>query len=283
MGPERIAGQPYSFACDVWSFGLSLLAVAMGRYPYDTQGGYWALLQAIIEQPVPLPAPISALSQSESLPPPPQRINSDSFHPSASLRDFLSQACSKDPALRPSARQLLNHSFLRVVMPDRSAVESSTLRLDCVAASEESASHWLTHRPIPVPVPVPDISCSDAQSSKVYRRNRPRRDGTQASADPRIHDFVQALQAHLLKSWAVGLSCAPSDPPFDLSSLGPLASAEGRGGASLRERITALGHHMGVDCEELRLAVMSLLRSLREGVKKAIVVSRDSEKSSLHR
>lgn len=36
MAPERIQGQPYSVTCDVWSLGLTLLEVAGGRFPFES-------------------------------------------------------------------------------------------------------------------------------------------------------------------------------------------------------------------------------------------------------
>ena len=38
MAPERLDGghAGYGYASDVWSLGLTLLAVAAGRFPYDT-------------------------------------------------------------------------------------------------------------------------------------------------------------------------------------------------------------------------------------------------------
>ncbi|KAJ1412826.1 kinase-like domain-containing protein, partial [Ochromonadaceae sp. CCMP2298] len=33
MAPERLIGEGYSFSSDLWSLGLTVLAVAMGRYP----------------------------------------------------------------------------------------------------------------------------------------------------------------------------------------------------------------------------------------------------------
>jgi tRNA A-37 threonylcarbamoyl transferase component Bud32 len=41
MSPERIDSQKYSFAGDIWSFGLTLMFCALGRLPVDTRGGYW--------------------------------------------------------------------------------------------------------------------------------------------------------------------------------------------------------------------------------------------------
>lgn len=57
MSPERIDGQPYSYPCDIWSFGLSLLTLSLGRLPLDTKGGFWGILQSVRDSPPPtLPA-----------------------------------------------------------------------------------------------------------------------------------------------------------------------------------------------------------------------------------
>ena len=38
MSPERIDGREYSYPSDVWAFGLSLMTLAKGSLPIDTQG-----------------------------------------------------------------------------------------------------------------------------------------------------------------------------------------------------------------------------------------------------
>lgn len=53
MAPERIESEGYSYAADVWAVGLSILALALGKFPYSTNGGYWALSRAIKEEPPP--------------------------------------------------------------------------------------------------------------------------------------------------------------------------------------------------------------------------------------
>ena len=35
--PERIQGKSYSVASDIWSFGVSMLELAMGHYPFFTK------------------------------------------------------------------------------------------------------------------------------------------------------------------------------------------------------------------------------------------------------
>ena len=106
MSPERVVGGSYSLESDVWALGLTMHAVAIGMYPYSAQPthqvsggkkqrraklGYWALINAIQEQPVPLP------------PSPP-------FDPR--FVTFIKSACEKSTSLRPSAERLLRHPFL---------------------------------------------------------------------------------------------------------------------------------------------------------------------------
>ena len=35
MSPERLQGEPYGPAADVWSLGLTLVTLAIGRYPLE--------------------------------------------------------------------------------------------------------------------------------------------------------------------------------------------------------------------------------------------------------
>jgi serine/threonine protein kinase len=67
MSPERIGGNStYSYSADIWSFGLTVMAVALGTHPYDStstssnsssseqQDSYWGLVQAIHENEPPV-------------------------------------------------------------------------------------------------------------------------------------------------------------------------------------------------------------------------------------
>jgi len=86
MSPERLAGEPYSCPCDIWGLGLTVLALAMGQFPYGESLGYWGLLQEIKGKPSP---------------PPPA-------HLSGGMQDFLGACLQKDPSKRPSATELLH-------------------------------------------------------------------------------------------------------------------------------------------------------------------------------
>ncbi|KAG6961556.1 hypothetical protein JG688_00009028 [Phytophthora aleatoria] len=57
MAPERIGGGDYSYPADIWSFGLALISVALGRYPLPTQDGFFGLVDSVSnEQCLKLPA-----------------------------------------------------------------------------------------------------------------------------------------------------------------------------------------------------------------------------------
>ncbi|KAI8968667.1 kinase-like domain-containing protein [Pilobolus umbonatus] len=61
MSPERILGSPYSVKSDVWSIGITLMELALGRFPFSSSDGkplaIFELLQYIVNEPIPtLPA-----------------------------------------------------------------------------------------------------------------------------------------------------------------------------------------------------------------------------------
>uniref|UniRef100_K3WML9 mitogen-activated protein kinase kinase n=1 Tax=Globisporangium ultimum (strain ATCC 200006 / CBS 805.95 / DAOM BR144) TaxID=431595 RepID=K3WML9_GLOUD len=120
MSPERIASEvpsrEYSYKSDVWSFGLSIMTCALGKFPYSSKGGYWELLHMIRNEPPP------QLPEGEF---------SDLFH------DFLDKCLKKDQSERWSVKQLLNHDFVQhcarqsaspspAASPDDDAVEWGT-------------------------------------------------------------------------------------------------------------------------------------------------------------
>jgi serine/threonine protein kinase len=94
MAPERLTGDKYSFASDIWSCGLTIHTVAIGRYPYKGAAGrssYWELLHATNGEDRPLP------------PSPPF---------TREFVDFVAVSCRKDAAQRPTAVALLSHPFV---------------------------------------------------------------------------------------------------------------------------------------------------------------------------
>ena len=53
MSPERIQGQEYGYASDVWALGLSVHECACGHFPYARRNGYRGILQATLKEPSP--------------------------------------------------------------------------------------------------------------------------------------------------------------------------------------------------------------------------------------
>ena len=92
MAPERIDGREYSYSSDIWSLGLTLLTLALGRLPLNTSGGFWSILHSVRDSAPP------------ALP--------DDGRWSAEFRDFIMQCLRQDASLRPTCSQLLRHPFI---------------------------------------------------------------------------------------------------------------------------------------------------------------------------
>lgn len=98
MAPERIQGAKYSIKSDVWSVGLTLMELAIGRFPFDASDaaagdrasagpmGILDLLQQIVHEPAP------TLPQSDAFP--------------AILDQMIQKCLLKNPDDRPTPRQL---------------------------------------------------------------------------------------------------------------------------------------------------------------------------------
>lgn len=97
MSPERLDGSDYGYSCDVWSFGLSLMAVALGKFPMEANSaskkqGYWNTLEVIQDSVPQLP---------------------DGADYSSDFRNFLSHCLSFKADDRPTCRELMQHPFLK--------------------------------------------------------------------------------------------------------------------------------------------------------------------------
>lgn len=104
MAPERIQGSPYTVKSDVWSVGLTLMELAIGKFPFgggeddgDGPGGPQGILD-LLSQIV--------------LEPPPKLPKSDAFPPI--LEEMIAKCLMKDPAERPTPKELYDHdAFLQ--------------------------------------------------------------------------------------------------------------------------------------------------------------------------
>jgi len=100
MSPERIQGSPYSVKSDVWSVGLTLMELALGKSPYcfnfDENGDDHSEPSG--------PLGILDLLQQIVLEPSPKLPKNDAFPPS--LEQLLDKCLKKNPDERPTPRDL---------------------------------------------------------------------------------------------------------------------------------------------------------------------------------
>lgn len=98
MAPERIRSLnpdrvTYTVQSDIWSLGLSILEMALGRYPYppETFDNIFSQLSAIVDGP-------------------PPKLPRDKY--SSQAQDFVSVCLQKIPERRPTYASLLEHPWL---------------------------------------------------------------------------------------------------------------------------------------------------------------------------
>ncbi|XP_058514091.1 dual specificity mitogen-activated protein kinase kinase 2 isoform X2 [Ochotona princeps] len=137
MSPERLQGTHYSVQSDIWSMGLSLVELAIGRYPVPPPDA--KELEATFGQPVldaadaephstsprprPPGRPVSghgvdsrpAMAIFELLDyivnEPPPKLPSSVF--TADFQEFVNKCLIKNPAERADLKMLMNHAFIK--------------------------------------------------------------------------------------------------------------------------------------------------------------------------
>lgn len=96
MSPERIQGGAYTVKSDVWSLGITLLELAIGRFPFETHNsslpvGILDLLQRIVNEP-------------------PPRLPEEGGQFSSLFRTFVDKCLYREED-RPSPQDLLGDDF----------------------------------------------------------------------------------------------------------------------------------------------------------------------------
>lgn len=93
MAPERIMGQPYTSASEVWSLGIAIAELALGQHPYGSRDmAPIELMQRIANEPPPaMPAGI---------------LGPDCV-------DFLARCLTKAAECRPTIDALASHAFVQ--------------------------------------------------------------------------------------------------------------------------------------------------------------------------
>ncbi|TKY56212.1 Mitogen-activated protein kinase kinase kinase 1 [Spatholobus suberectus] len=92
MAPEVVKGKHtgYGLPADIWSLGCTVLEMLTGQIPYSHLECMQALFRIGRGEPPPVPDSLSR-----------------------DARDFIMQCLKVNPDERPSAAQLLNHSFVQ--------------------------------------------------------------------------------------------------------------------------------------------------------------------------
>lgn len=92
MSPEVITQKQYNFKTDIWSLGISCIEMAEGDPPYHNLKHY-QVVKVIVSKPP------KSLTYPEKW--------------SSEFNDFVSKCLIFDPELRPSAKELLKHNFIK--------------------------------------------------------------------------------------------------------------------------------------------------------------------------
>ncbi|KAI8898040.1 kinase-like domain-containing protein [Globomyces pollinis-pini] len=93
MSPERIQGEKYSVQSDVWSLGMTLVELVIGKFPFPPDGkplSVFELLEYIVHEPVPTLPKGQYSSEFES---------------------FIARSLIKDQSQRPTPTELLKDPF----------------------------------------------------------------------------------------------------------------------------------------------------------------------------
>ncbi|XP_072470764.1 dual specificity mitogen-activated protein kinase kinase 1 isoform X2 [Notamacropus eugenii] len=133
MSPERLQGTHYSVQSDIWSMGLSLVEMAIGRYPIPPPDSkelelmFGCPMEGDAPETSPRPRtpgrPLSSYGM-DSRPPmaifelldyivnePPPKLPSGVF--SLEFQDFVNKCLIKNPAERADLKQLMVHAFIK--------------------------------------------------------------------------------------------------------------------------------------------------------------------------
>uniref|UniRef100_A0A8C3G5C2 Dual specificity mitogen-activated protein kinase kinase 2 n=1 Tax=Cyclopterus lumpus TaxID=8103 RepID=A0A8C3G5C2_CYCLU len=125
MSPERLQGTHYSVQSDVWSMGLSLVELAIGRYPIpppDAKELESIFGRAIMDgaegephtnmqRPRPPGRPVSGKTRKNISKRPPPKLPLGVY--TNDFQDFVTKCLIKNPAERADLKMLMSHTFIK--------------------------------------------------------------------------------------------------------------------------------------------------------------------------
>lgn len=89
IAPEVIKGEPYNGKADLWSLGITMIELCLGKPPFSNLVPVKAVTKIVTS-----PSPVLGEEYSED------------------FNDFVNLCLQKDPACRPTVAQLLSHVFI---------------------------------------------------------------------------------------------------------------------------------------------------------------------------
>eukprot|EP01065_Artemidia_motanka_P028573 TRINITY_DN3399_c4_g1_i1.p1 TRINITY_DN3399_c4_g1~~TRINITY_DN3399_c4_g1_i1.p1 ORF type:complete len:421 (+),score=97.17 TRINITY_DN3399_c4_g1_i1:111-1265(+) len=102
MSPERVRGEGYTTASDIWAVGITVAELALGTFPLGGPGGksmqLFELCSVIAEER-------AVINWPHTLP--------DGTAPSPEMTDFVLKCMEQKPDTRPDAATLLDHPFIK--------------------------------------------------------------------------------------------------------------------------------------------------------------------------
>lgn len=106
MSPERLVGTPYTVQSDIWSLGLSLVELALGKYPIPQTDPY-AMMNS--DRPPPRLAHFDLLEYIVNQQPP--TVPKECFSPE--FKDLVDRCLRKRPVERFDMKTIMTHPFVR--------------------------------------------------------------------------------------------------------------------------------------------------------------------------
>lgn len=93
MSPERLSGEAYTYSADIWAYGIILMELATGSFPYPKPDSYFQLYGDIMDKDAP------TLPEGAGF--------------STRFAELIGLCLDKEPQMRPAARDLLKHEWFR--------------------------------------------------------------------------------------------------------------------------------------------------------------------------